>query len=89
MRTSLRVTRSKSELKIDLEKISLMMGKNCHMVIYPVNKSRELNLICVVREKKYDPNIYTKGTQGKQKYTVHRSRGGCRPPGPPRKEARL
>ena len=50
-----RILKSKSDLEIDDEKISLMMGKNCHMVIYPVNKSRELNLICVVREKKYDP----------------------------------
>ena len=27
------------------------------MVIYPVNKSRELNLICVVREKNMIQNI--------------------------------
>ena len=31
---------SKSELNIDNEKISLMMGKNCHIVIYPINKKR-------------------------------------------------
>ncbi len=46
----------KSELNIDEEKISLMMGKNCHIVIYPVNKNKELNLVCIVRDKKYDPD---------------------------------
>ena len=46
----------KSELNIDDEKISLMMGKNCHIVIYPVNKNKELNLVCIVRDKKYDPD---------------------------------
>ncbi len=46
---------SKYELNIDEEKISLMMGKNCHIVIYPVNKKKELNLICIIRDKKYDP----------------------------------
>ena len=51
-----RILKSKSDLEIDDEKISLMMGKNCHMVIYPVNKSKELNFVCIVRDKKYDPN---------------------------------
>ena len=31
------------------------MGKNCHLVVYPNNK-KELNLVCVIRDKKYDPN---------------------------------
>ena len=35
---------SKSELKIDEERISLMMGKNCHVVIYPINKKKNLIL---------------------------------------------
>ena len=30
------------------------MGKNCHLVVYPINKNNELNLVCVVRDKKYD-----------------------------------
>ncbi len=49
------ILKMKSELKIEEEKISLMMGKNCHIVIYPVNKNKELNLVCIIREKKYDP----------------------------------
>ena len=50
------VLKSKSELKIDEEKISLMMGKNCHIVLYPLNKKKELNLVCIIRDKKYDPD---------------------------------
>ena len=46
----------KSGLAIDDEKINLMMGNNCHVVIYPVNKNKELNLVCIVREKRYDPD---------------------------------
>ena len=33
-----------------------MMGKNCHVVIYPINKNKELNVVCIIREKKYDPD---------------------------------
>ena len=51
-----KILKSKSELNIDEERISLMMGKNCHLVIYPINKNKELNLVSIVREKKYDPN---------------------------------
>ena len=50
------ILKSKSDLKIDEEKISLMMGKNCHIVIYPVNKNKELNFVCILREKKFDPD---------------------------------
>ena len=32
-----------------------MMGKNCHVVVYPVNRNKEFNFVCVVRHKKYDP----------------------------------
>ena len=54
------ILKTKSELKIDEQRISLMMGKNCHIVIYPVNQNKELNLICIIRDKKYDPdNIKT------------------------------
>ena len=50
------ILKSKSELSIDEEKISLMMGKNCHVVVYPVNRNKEFNFVCVVRHKKYDPD---------------------------------
>ncbi len=51
-----KILTSKSELKIDEEKISIIMGKNCHLVVYPINKKKELNLVCIIRDKKYDPN---------------------------------
>ena len=36
-----------------------MMGSNCHVVIYPVNRNKDLNLVCIIRDKNYDPdNIY-------------------------------
>ena len=50
------ILKSKNDLKIDEEKISLMMGKNCHIVVYPLNKDKELNMICIIRDKKYDPD---------------------------------
>ena len=54
------ILNSTSGLDIDQSKISLMMGKNCHLVIYPINKSKELNFVCILRHKKTDPeNIKT------------------------------
>jgi len=50
------ILKSKFDLMIDEENISLMMGKNCHVVIYPINKNKELNVVCIIREKKYDPD---------------------------------
>ena len=55
-----RILKSNSKLNIDQSKISLMMGKNCHLIIYPINKKKELNFVCIVRHNKYDPdNIKT------------------------------
>tara|TARA_B100000886_G_C20408534_1_gene485941 strand:- start:263 stop:1393 length:1131 start_codon:yes stop_codon:yes gene_type:complete len=51
-----KILKSKSGLNIDEEKISLMLGKNCHVVIYPINKNKELNFVCIARDKKYNPN---------------------------------
>ena len=50
------ILKSKSELNIDEQKISLLMGKNCHIVIYPVNKDKELNVVSIIRQKKYEPD---------------------------------
>ena len=54
------ILKSKSELNIDEERISLMMGSNCHVVIYPVNRNKDLNLACIIRDKKYDPDNINK-----------------------------
>ncbi len=52
------IIKSPLGLDIDQSKINLMMGKNCHLVIYPVNKNKELNLVCIVRHSKYDPDNF-------------------------------
>ncbi len=50
------ILKSTSGLDIDQSKISLMMGKNCHLVIYPINKNKELNFVCIVRHRGKDPH---------------------------------
>ena len=50
------ILRSKSELNISDENISLMLGSNSHIVLYPINKKKELNLVCIMRCKKFDPD---------------------------------
>ena len=31
--------------------ISLIMGSDAHLVLYPTNQQKEINLICIVRKK--------------------------------------
>ena len=50
------ILKSKSELNINDENISLMLGSNSHIVLYPINKRKELNLVCIMRCKKFDPD---------------------------------
>ena len=33
-----------------------MLGSNTHIVLYPINKKKELNMACIIRNKKYDPD---------------------------------
>jgi len=33
-----------------------MMGANAHLVIYPINKKNELNSVCIVRQKNFEPD---------------------------------
>ncbi len=49
------ILKSRSPLNIDENKISLIMGKNCHLVVYPINRNKALNLVCIIRDKKYEP----------------------------------
>jgi len=49
------ILNSKSQLNINEENISLMLGSNSHIVIYPINKKKELNVVCIMRCKKYEP----------------------------------
>ena len=39
------------ELNYESKNISLIMLPNAHVVIYPINKQNDLNLVCIVREK--------------------------------------
>ena len=50
------VLKSKSELNINEQNISLMLGSNTHIALYPFNKKKELNMVCIIRSKKYDPD---------------------------------
>ncbi len=49
-----KILKSSHGLKIDAKNINLLMGSNTHIVIYPINKKNELNLVCILREKKFD-----------------------------------
>ena len=49
------ILKSKSGLNINDENISLMLGSKSHIVLYPINKKKELNLVCIMRCKKFDP----------------------------------
>ena len=57
------ILNSKSELEINEENISLMLGGNSHIVLYPINKKKELNMVCVIRCKKYEPDNVKKLVQ--------------------------
>ena len=50
------ILKSKSEFDINEENISLMLGSKSHIVLYPINKKKELNMVCIMRCKKYEPD---------------------------------
>ena len=50
------ILKSTNNINIDKKNINLLMGSNTHLVIYPVNSKKDLNLVCIVREKKIDPD---------------------------------
>ena len=50
------ILKSKSELNINQQNISLLMGGNTHIVLYPINKNKDLNMVCIIRSKEYDPD---------------------------------
>jgi len=50
------ILNSKSEFDINEENISLLLGSNSHIVLYPINKKKELNMVCIMRCKKYEPD---------------------------------
>ncbi len=45
------ILKNSPEFNYDKNNISLVMLKNAHIVIYPINKKGELNVVCIVRQK--------------------------------------
>ena len=35
----------------DSNNISLVMGSNAHLVLYPINQQKEINLVCIIKKK--------------------------------------
>ena len=50
------VIKSSEVLNYESENMSLIMFPKAHIVIYPINKKSELNLVCIVREKSFQDN---------------------------------
>ncbi len=45
------ILKSLPEFNYDKNNISLVMLRNAHIVIYPINKKEEFNVICIIRQK--------------------------------------
>jgi len=41
-------------LNFNNNNISLIMGSDAHLVLYPINQRKELNLVCIIRKKSKD-----------------------------------
>ena len=51
--TAIRTQISKQDVfNFNSNNISLVMGSNTHLVLYPMNQRKEVNLVCVIRKKK-------------------------------------
>ena len=51
-----KIIKPSEEFNYENENMSLIMFSNGHIVIYPVNKKKEINLICIVRQKSLQNN---------------------------------
>ncbi len=47
------VIKSSEDFNYESENVSLIMLPKAHIVIYPINKKNEINLICIVRQKSF------------------------------------
>jgi len=55
--TAIRSQISTQEISnINSNNISLIMGSNAHLVLYPINKKKEINLVCIIRKKLEEDN---------------------------------
>ncbi len=50
------VIKSSEALNYESENISLIMFPRAHIVVYPINKKNELNIVCIVRQKSLQHN---------------------------------
>ena len=41
-------------VNLNSNNISLIMGSNTHLVLYPINQRKEINLVCIIRKKSGD-----------------------------------
>tara|TARA_B100000315_G_scaffold168631_1_gene157184 strand:- start:279 stop:1409 length:1131 start_codon:yes stop_codon:yes gene_type:complete len=41
---------------LNSDNISLIMGSNTHLVLYPINQQKEINLVCIIKKKLEDNN---------------------------------
>ena len=48
--------RAKDISNFNSNNVSLIMGTDAHLVLYPVNKQKEINLVCIIRKKLEDNN---------------------------------
>ena len=48
------ILKAKNIINIDEKNINLIMGSNAHLVIYPINNKNELNLVSIIRKRKFD-----------------------------------
>jgi len=54
------VTKLSEKFSYESKNISLIMFPNAHIVIYPINKKNDFNLVCIVREKlSHNYNIHS------------------------------
>ena len=51
-----KVIKSSEVFNYESENMSLIMFPKAHIVIYPINKKSELNLVCIVRQKSFQNN---------------------------------
>jgi len=59
------IIKNQDTFNLDSNNISLLMGSGAHLVMYPTNQSKQLNLVCMIRkklEKKEDVNIILENT---------------------------
>ena len=44
-------------VNLNSNNISLIMGSDAHLVLYPINQQKEINLVCIIRKKIEDNNF--------------------------------